>query len=469
MTHFIVPALERRRVLLAGAASLAAAFPGRTAYAGSPEIRQLEAGPARASLLGADAPHTPVWAYNGTIPGPVIRVRQGEMLRIHMSNGLPEDTTVHWHGIRLPNAMDGVPGLTQPPIRPGAAFSYAFAPPDAGTFWYHPHDNSLEQMSRGLAGVLIVEEPEPPPFDRDWLWVLDDWVLRQSGQVAPGFGSPMDAMMAGRIGNLVTVNGSVRGALPVQAGERVRLRLANVAVARIMALRFEGHHPIVIAYDGQPCDPHEPAEGRILLGPGMRADIALDLDGTPGQRYRVVDEFYDSLAYTLAELAYSPASPVRSNPPGLVSRLPANPLPEPDLAKAARHVVALQGGGMGGMGMMGGMMGGGALWSINGVSMTGDAPQGAPMLRLPRGTSHVLVFRNETAWWHPMHLHGHSLKLLRRNGVAGPHQIWGDTVLVPPRQTVEAAFVADNPGQWLLHCHVMDHQMAGLMTLLQIA
>ncbi len=125
---------------------------------------------------------------------------------------------------------------------------------------------------------------------------------------------------------------------------------------------------------------------------------------------------------------------------------------------------------MGGMGMMGGMMGGGAVWAINGKSMTGDGSADmTPMLILRRGASCVLVIRNETAWWHPMHLHGHSFLLLTRNGAAVAGNIWGDTVLVEPRETVEIAFVADNPGNWLFHCHIMDHQMAGLMTVIRVA
>ena len=124
---------------------------------------------------------------------------------------------------------------------------------------------------------------------------------------------------------------------------------------------------------------------------------------------------------------------------------------------------------MGGMGMMGGMMGAGAVWAINGKSMTGDGEAGMPpLLTLRRGTSCVLTLKNDTAWWHPMHLHGHSFRVLTRNGVAVPHDIWGDTVLVEPRETVEVGFVADNPGDWLFHCHIMDHQMAGLMTVIRV-
>ena len=446
---------------------------------------------ARVSLVGAGHSNTVVWTYDGAVPGPTLRVRQGVPLRAVVENGLDEGTTVHWHGMRLPNAMDGVPGLTQPPIRPGERFTYAFTPQDAGTFWYHPHANGLEQIGRGLAGVLIVEEPEPPPFDRELVWGLSDWRLTEGAQIAPGFGNRMSAMMAGRIGNVVTLNGRIPDSVAVRAGERVRLRLANLSVARIMALRFEGHRPVVVALDGQPCEPHEPANGRLLLGAAMRADVVLDMQGDPGSHYRVTDDFYGGrMAYTLVELAYEAAPPIRTHPSDAPVRLPPNPLPQPDMANAENHEMALQGGGMSGMGMMSGgdrgmmgrgmmrgrgmggmgMMRGGALWAINGSSMTGDSPDGMPpLLTLTRGRTIRLTFRNETAWWHPMHLHGHSFKVLARNGAPVPHEVWSDTVLVAPREVVEVALVVDNPGDWMLHCHVMDHQTAGLMTVLRVA
>ena len=145
----------------------------------------------------------------GRCRGRVLRLPQGQVFKARAENRLGEDTTVHWHGIRLPNAMDGVPGLTQPPIKPGGSFGYEFTPPDAGTFLYHPHDDSLEQMGRGLAGALIVEEPEPPQVDRELLWVVQDWRLGRDAQIAAGFGNRMEAAMAGRVGNTVTINGQV--------------------------------------------------------------------------------------------------------------------------------------------------------------------------------------------------------------------------------------------------------------------
>jgi FtsP/CotA-like multicopper oxidase with cupredoxin domain len=283
----------------------------------------------------------------------------------------------------------------------------------------------------------------------------------------------MEAAMSGRVGNTVTVNGYVSNEEPVLAGERIRLRLINGALARIMALRFEGHHPVIVAIDGQPCEPHRPPDGRLVLGPAMRVDIILDMTGEPGRRYRVVDDFYDGLAYWLTQLAYDEAPAVRGRAHDAPLALPRNRVPEPELATAERHELHLQGGMMSGGAMVGmGMsgMGRSATWAINGMSMTGDGHAGmAPLLTLERGRSHLLSIRNDTAWWHPMHLHGHSFRVLRRNGTSVPHRQWADTVLVPPRETVDLAFVADNPGDWMLHCHVTDHQVSGLMTVLRVA
>ena len=221
--------VSRRALLLsAGAAALEATLPFRRSFAAS-EIKEyrLTAKAATVNLTGDGHPDTAVWAYGGTVPGPEVRIRQGDAVRLVVSNKLGEDTTVHWHGIRLPNAMDGVPGLTQPPIRPGESFTYEFTPPDAGTFWYHPHADSLQQLGRGLAGALIVEEREPVGVDRDLLWFIEDWRLDDGGRIAPGFGNRMEAGMSGRIGNTVTVNGRVPETVSVRAGERLRLRIVE--------------------------------------------------------------------------------------------------------------------------------------------------------------------------------------------------------------------------------------------------
>ena len=436
---------------------------------------RLVAKPASLPLVGTSHPDTAVWAYNGSVPGPEIRVRQGERIRITLDNALQEDTTLHCHGIRLPNAMDGVPHLTQHPVTRGGTFVYEFDVPDAGTYWYHPHVHSAEQVGRGLSGALIVEERAPIAVDREVVWVLSDWRLTRDAQISEDFRNMHDMSHNGRVGNTVTVNGKVRDTFAVRAGERIRLRLINAANARMFGLGFAGHRPVVIALDGHPVEPHAPAGGRVVLAPGMRIDLVLDMTGKAGERYRIVDDFYQRLAYRLLDLAYGP-EPLREAPPDGIATLAPNTMPEPDIASAIRHEVTFHGGMMGQMmmrerGIGGGnmmeMMHSGKIWFINGVAAVGHMME--PMLTLQRGRSYVLAMSNETMWWHPMHLHGYAFRVLSRNGVATRYREWQDTVLMEPREKVEIAFVADNPGDWMFHCHILEHQESGMMGVIRVA
>ena len=487
MREFHRPFLSRRTFLAAsGAAAAVSVLRPWRAGAGPISEYRLVAKPGHAHLVGGAYPETAVWAYNDKVPGPDIRVRQGGPVRITVENRLAEETTVHWHGLRVPNPMDGVPHLTQKPIAPGETFVYEFHVPDAGTYWYHPHQRSFEQVGRGLYGPLIVEEREPIQADHDVTWVLDDWRLLPDARISDDFGNFMDASHNGRVGNTVTVNGRILETFAVRAGERLRLRLINAANARIFGLEFQGHRPKVIALDGQPVEPHEPAGGRVVLGPAMRADLVVDMRGKPGERFGVTDTFYHGLEYRLLDLVYEDTSPVRVHPLDAPMRLPANTMSEPNLAAAERHEVSFEGGmmgrmmgggGMGGMmrggmmeGMMGGMMRGtqhSGIWAINGVAATGDVME--PFLTLRRGSSYVLAMHNHTAWHHPMHLHGHAFRVIARDGRTTRHQEWQDTVLMAPHESVDIAFVADNPGDWMFHCHILEHQAAGMMGVIRVA
>jgi FtsP/CotA-like multicopper oxidase with cupredoxin domain len=339
MSSFYRPALTRRVFLASAAAGAAGAmFPlhlRRDAHSAEPREVQLRAAPGRVRLLPEPHPETAVWCYDGTLPGPEIRIRQGDRLRVVVENGLGESTTVHWHGVRVPNTMDGVPHLTQPPIEPGERFAYEFEAVDAGTFWYHPHQRSFEQVGRGLAGPLIVEEPEPLRVDRDVIWMLGDWRMTKSGEISDDFGNRHDIHHSGRVGNTVTINGRVPESFAVRRGERIRLRLINAANARIFALDFTGHEPVVVAIDGQPVTPHAPENGLVVLGPAMRADLVLDMTDEPGSRAAVIDRFYQGLEYRLIDLTYA-GSPLRKRAPDWPVALPGNPLAEPDLKTAAR-------------------------------------------------------------------------------------------------------------------------------------
>ncbi len=478
-TH--TPSALSRRCFLAAGATASAAFPFRSLLAESPDTLILRAAPDRVRLVPGPWGMTDVWCFGGTVPGPEIRVRQGDRLRIEVQNALDEETTVHWHGMRVPNAMDGVAHLTQKPIPPGGRFTYEFDAVDAGTFWYHPHQRSFEQVGRGLYGALIVEEADPPRVDRDLVWMLDDWRLTDEDEIADDFGAFMDKSHAGRLGNTVTINGQIPDTMAVRTGERIRLRLINAANAYIFALDFGALVPQVIAIDGQPVAPHAP-EGHLLIGPGMRVDLILDMTGAPGDRVTVYDRFYGVENFRLIDLAYSD-EPLRAEPPNWSLKLPVNPVPEPDLTNVRRHEVTFTGGMMGGLAMremgitgkghtMGGddrmgMMQGDDIWFVNGVAATGHVLN--PILVLEQGHSHVIIMTNATAFHHPIHLHGHSFRVLSRNGQPNTHREWQDTVLMSPRERVEIAFVADNSGDWMFHCHILEHQAGGMLGVIRVA
>jgi FtsP/CotA-like multicopper oxidase with cupredoxin domain len=210
-----------------------------------------------------------------------------------------------------------------------------------------------------------------------------------------------------------------------------------------------------------------------VLGPAMRTDLILDMTGKPGHSAAVLDTFYKGLEYKLVEIAYTGEQPLRAQPIAKPAKLPANPIPEPDLANAQRHNVTLTGGMMGGMGMGGGMMGmmgGGSMWAINGMAaMNDDMRHMKPVLTLTRGKSYILAIDNRTAWHHPMHVHGHSFRVITRNGARTKYREWRDTLLVPRRERAEIAFAADNPGDWTFHCHILDHQEGGMMSIIRVA
>ncbi len=339
MSTAIKTTFSRRRFLVSAAAAASAPLWSVSNASGTQRpSRQfaLRAAPADARILPVPREQTGVWAYNGSLPGPVLRVRQGERLRVQVENALPEATTVHWHGVRTPNAMDGVPHLTQPPVAPGGTFVYEFDAVDAGTFWYHPHQNSTVQVGRGLYGPLIIEEAEPVRVDRELTWILDDWRLTRDAAISDDFDNRHDLMHNGRVGNTVTINGRLPESIAVRSGERVRLRLINAANARIFGLDFSGLEPVVIALDGQPVAPHAPADGLVTLGPAMRVDLILDMTGRPGRRVTVMDRFYQGLEYRLIDLAYAETA-LREGALDWPVELPANPLAEPVLRDAIRH------------------------------------------------------------------------------------------------------------------------------------
>ncbi len=465
----------RRDILRLGTVSALIPWVPHAVYA-NPQNKHYDLTATRANvqLAGDPFPKTEVWSFNGESPGPLLRLRQGEPVQIKVKNELEQPLTVHWHGMRINNAMDGVPILTQQPIKSGSEFLYEFTPPDAGTFWYHSHLNTAEQVGRGLYGPIIVEEHSAPPVDRDEVWVLDDWRLDNQAQIIGDFDNPRDLARAGRLGNTVTINGKIPHSFQVRAGERIRLRLINAANARIFAIRFQGHRTLIVARDGQPLDPYEPG-GPIVIGPAQRFDVILDMDKEPGESYSVVDTQYPQSPSRIMTLAYSDAAPIEREPLGDYPGLQKNRIAEPDLSDPHVQLVELKGGDLGQL--KSARLGNkeleitrlyllGKMWAINDIANAsfGDTP----LFTVKRGRTVVLDFKNHSIWPHPMHLHGHHFKVLehsRDREVVGKRL---DTVLLGPEESAKVAFVADNPGGWLFHCHILGHAKAGMMAVIRV-
>ncbi len=264
--------MNRRDFLLT---TSAAALVPRIALA-SPSV-ELVGQPVYAQILPEGEPATRMLGFNGSTPGPVLRARQGEVFDIRFLNQISEGSAVHWHGLRIDNAMDGVPGMTQDVVEGGGEFEYRFRAPDAGTFWYHSHNRSWEQVAKGLYGPLVVEEPTPPDVDHDLVVMIDDWRLAEDGALADGFENMHDQAHQGRLGNFARA--LVEPNTPVRLGDRLRLRLINVATDRIFPVEFEGIEGKVVALDGMPLVSQQELSG-LVLAPAQRADIIVDVSST---------------------------------------------------------------------------------------------------------------------------------------------------------------------------------------------
>jgi FtsP/CotA-like multicopper oxidase with cupredoxin domain len=420
---------------------------------------------------------TTIWTFNGQLPGPELRFKKGERVRIEVINLLPHSTTVHWHGLRIPHAMDGVPLISQPPIQPGESFLYEYEVKDSGTFWYHPHDRSFEQVGRGLYGPLIVEETEAVEVDRDIVWALGDFKLLPNGEHAP-FGTLSLHAREGRLGNVITLNGQQAGAgntFPVTPGERVRLRLINAATARLFLLKFTGHTPWVIALDGQGIAPHQPDNGRIFIAPGMRADLILDFHPDGSGSFAVQDEVSNSI---LTRIVYREQAAIRPASLGKPKQLAPNDIPVPNLKLLQFHDIEFGGGEIGPPAIVtvngkeisyqDMKMKHGLAWTLAGYAEQEDAHHHEPLLTLKLGRHYAIRMYNKTEFVHPMHLHGYTFRVLSYNGSAPSYEEWRDTVFLAPLDEVVIAFVADNPGDWMFHCHILEHAASGMMGIIRV-
>ncbi len=431
--------MNRRQFLAASAACALAPATG-----GAAPMR-LRAGPASVRLVPYVEGPTAMLGFNGRTPGPEIRVRAGGRVSVAFENATGRASAVHWHGIHIDNAMDGVPGLTQEAVAPGAGFAYDFAVPHPGTYWYHAHHRSWEQVAKGLYGPLIVEERAPPRVDRDITAVLDDWRLTEDGALHESFGNRHDFSHAGRLGNYARAFFS---APTVRIGDRVRLRLINAATARTFKLRIGGGEGRIVALDGMPLAEPEPI-GEPELAPAQRADIVLDVAGP-----LAFDLLPRGEPYALGTIPAEGRNPAPIGGP--VAALPPTAIPAPEARGARRLTLAMQGGAMGGR------HGGDDFWAFNDRS---GMPE-APWQRFARGETVRIAMRNDTAFPHGIHIHGHHFHELGPDGAPGHYR---DTTQVEARRSRDVLCVFDNPGKWLIHCHTLAHQASGMKTWVEVA
>ena len=426
--------MNRRDFLIT---STAAALSPVMSFAGN-EF-ELVAQPIEAQILPkGEGKTTRSFGFNNGVPGPEIRGQQGQPLNVLLHNKLEEGTAVHWHGIRLQNAMDGVPILTQNIVDPDGTYSYQFTPPDAGTFWYHSHYLSHEQIARGLMGPLIIDEANPPDVDHDITAMIADWRLDEDGQLTTDFGNMHDVAHSGRMGNFA------RAFLPeisLQTGARVRLRIINAAVDRVFHLSLLGLNGKIVALDGMPIAAPR-AFDTIELAPAQRVDVIADVEAT-----LEIDMVTRTGNYILGQINSSGEQTPRSTP---IPTLPHNNAPRPrDISQEL--TLNMQGGAMNGR------HGGDNIWAFNNLSDLQSKPFG----RFKRGETVKIQLLNDTSFAHGIHLHGHHFYETLSDGALGDLR---DTTLVQAGESREILCVFDNPGKWMLHCHMLSHQAGGMKT-----
>jgi len=482
--------VTRRRFLAgAGAVALGAGLAGSgRGSAAVPLPPPIEPGAGRTvplALIAAERPGTlpcfgghmlPMWTLSGETWLPVVRMQIGDRLEADFTNRLPrvgEHSSIHWHGIRLPNDQDGVPYLTQPPVEPGGSFRYAFTPPDTGTFFFHTHCNTVEQLGRGLMGILIVEGDTTEPYDADEVVMLRDWRIDVDEGAFSSFLTKRGASRAGTFGNVRSANGAPEAVIRLPASGDCRLRVINADPTRIMEIAIDGAVAAVIAIDGIAVPPFPLSAW--LLAPAMRVDI-------------VVRAPADGAVAHLVDRGADPPLPLvrlvgagLSRPSGAFDPRPlrAGRIPEPDLAAAetldfafmagAGAAAVSPGDGLDALLLGSICVSSDDFWSINGAAWPGQDHSRipAPLAILERGRTYRLRMKNASRIAHPIHIHGHSFKVLASDRQSLPvHH--ADTVLLLPEETVEAAFVADNPGDWMFHCHIIEHQETGMMAYLRV-
>ncbi|HJU90288.1 MAG TPA: multicopper oxidase family protein [Gemmatimonadaceae bacterium] len=388
---------------------------------------------------------TRVWAFNGQIPGPTIEANVGDVLEIRFTNRLPEPTVIHWHGLQVPAAMDGT-DMVQRPITPGQTFTYRFKLPDAGTFWYHPHMNETVQLERGLYGAIVVRAPNEPRMDAERVIVLDDVQLDRKGQIKPpGWWIERHD---GRQGSTRLVNGKREPQLEIAAGQIERWRIVNAASARYVRLSIGGREFTILGTDGGLID-RPIVVNEVLLTPADRVDIAvgpfaegeaLEIEALPYNRRTVARARRERFA----TLRVGAEAPSRAQIPTELRRI------EPLVRQAAAVTREVH------LGVRPSLEHG-VDFVVNKERHHRDRP-------VKVGELEVWDVVNDTLMDHPFHLHGFFFQVLEVNGKPPAFLSWEDTVNIPPRSRVRIAWMPDDrPGEWMYHCHILEHHESGMM------
>ena len=426
---------------------------------------RLVAAPTPQSL--SEGTETNLWTYNGATPGPEIRITHGDTVRVTLENNLDESTSIHWHGIRVPHAMDGVPNLTQAAVEPGETFVYEFTPPDAGTYWYHSHQRGSEQLARGLYGALVIEDPSEPAYPIDAVWLVDDWRVDESGTLDPDFDSLDDAHHSGRWGELFTTNGSTQTRLEAAPGQRIRLRIVNTANARAIRPDFGGLSPVVIAMDGLPVDENF-AAADIILAPGNRMDVDITIPVDAQQDFVIGDHLTGSEPTEFGRIAVvgEPVETPDFSPP--VSEIPdwsSATASDPEhtitisfYSEFAEATSEQQNA------MLDNEEFGDFNWLLNGNSWPD-----VETINATQGELQKIRIVNESGQMHPMHLHGQFFQLVSRNDEPVAEGHYRDTVLISAFETIEIVVAPYDLGTWLLHCHIQLHAEYGMAMLYDVS
>jgi FtsP/CotA-like multicopper oxidase with cupredoxin domain len=391
---------------------------------------------------------TAVWTYNGSVPGPLLDANVGTELAVHFKNDLPEETTIHWHGVRLPAGMDGTLRM-QEPVPPGGAFDYRFVLKDPGLFWLHPHVRSDEQIEKGLYGVIRVNGSDEPRSDQETILVLDDVNVLPDGSL-PSYLDD-ESQMLGRQGNTLLVNGVSSPVFRWRTGSLQRFRIVNVANGRFFNLALPGYSWRVIGTDGglvpEPYD-----TDRLLLSPGERYDVMLVVRGAPGERVTLMNEPYERGHDTGDDAPLPVADFVVTNEQAFTDReLPTSlpvieRLPDGDVDQTLVLNEGLREGEL--------------LFTINDETFPD-----VPLIDVAAGSVQRFLVRNDSEMDHPFHLHGTFFQVLAAGDVATPAERLAnkDTVIVPQRSSLKLVARFDEPGGWMYHCHILEHAEGGMM------